>query len=144
MVHQQLLCAKHLRHFGQYGSTTVSNHVVRETTEHWVGGNTGKTVRTAALQTKLQFAEFARLALVVAHHVIQLMQMRDPGLDFIILLLADHEMNAFRIDIAQRFTECGNLVVFTAQTNHQHCARVQVAHHVLQHGASIDVIVAQL
>lgn len=108
MVHQQLLCAKHLRHFGQYGSTAVSNHVVRETPQHRVSSNTRKTVRTTALQTKLQFAEFARLAFIVAHHAIQLMQMRDPGLDFIILLLADHEMNAFRIDIAQRFTECGN------------------------------------
>ncbi|SRN44165.1 Uncharacterised protein [Shigella flexneri] len=144
MVHQQLLCAKHLRHFGQYGSTAVSNHVVRETPQHRVSSNTRKTVRTTALQTKLQFAEFSWLAFIVAHHVIQLMQMLDPGFDLIILLLADHEMNAFRIDIAQRFTECGNLVVFTAQTNHQHCARVRVAHHVLQHGAGVDVIVAQL
>ena len=72
------------------------------------------------------------------------MQMLDSGFDLIILLLADHEMNAFRIDIAQRFTECGNLVVFAAQTNHQHCARVRVAHHVLQHSPRIDVIVAQL
>lgn len=108
MVHQQLLCAKHLRHFGQYGSTAVSNHVVRETPQHRVSSNTRKTVRTTALQTKLQFAEFSRLAFIVAHHAIQLMQMRDPGFDLIILLLADHEMNAFRIDIAQRFTECGN------------------------------------
>eukprot|EP01083_Nonionella_stella_P236887 831544_1 len=116
MVHQQLLCAKHLRHFGQYGSTAVSNHVVRETPQHRVSSNTRKTVRTTALHTKLQYPELPWLAFIVAHHVIQLMQMLDSGFDLIILLLADHEMNAFRIDIAQRFTECGNLVVFTAQT----------------------------
>ena len=80
----------------------------------------------------------------MAHHVIQLMQMLNARLHFIVLLLAGHEMNAFRVELAQRLAKGIHLIVFATQSNHQHRPRIRVTHHVLQHGAGIDVIVAKL
>ena len=70
VAHQQLLGAEHFRHFGQDGGAAVGNQIIREAAQHRVSGNAGQTVRTAALETKLQFAQLTRLALVMAHHVI--------------------------------------------------------------------------
>ncbi len=70
VVHQQLLGAEHFRHFGQHRGAAVRNHVVRETPQHRVGGNTGQAVRAAAFQTKLQLAQFTRLTLIITHRVV--------------------------------------------------------------------------
>ena len=144
MAHQQLLSAKHFRNFGQHGGATVGNHIVGETSQHRVSRDAGQAVRPAAFQTKLQLAQFTRLTLIVAHHVVQLMEMFYPRLHFVFLMLADHEVHAFRIELAQRFAEGIHLVVFTTKPHHQHRPRVRVTHHVLQHGAGVDVIVTQL
>ena len=100
VVHQQLLGAEHFRHFGQHCSSAVSNHVVGETAQHRVGGNTGEAVRAAAFQTKLQLAQLTRFTLIVTHHVVQLVKMFNPRFHFVFLVLADHEVNAIRIVLA--------------------------------------------
>ena len=70
--------------------------------------------------------------------------MLQPGFHFIILMLADHKVDAVRVELAQRFAKCINLIVFAAQADHQHRPRVRMAHHVLQHGTGVDVIVTEL
>ena len=144
VAHQNTFRAEHLRHLGQHRRAAVGNHVVREATEHRVSGNAGEAIGPAALQPKLQLAQLARLAPVVAHHLVQLVQMLQARLHFVILVLTHHKMHALRVKLAQRVAEGVYLVVLAAQANHQHRARVRVAHHVLQHGAGIDVVVAQL
>ena len=144
VAHQQLLSAEHFRHFRQHGGATVGDQVIRETTQHRVGGNPRKAVRSAALEAKLQLAQFAWLTFVVTHHLIKLMQMLKSRFHLIVLLLADHKVYALRIELTEGFTERVDLVVLTAQANHQHRPGVRVTHHVLQHGAGIDVIITQL
>ena len=72
------------------------------------------------------------------------MEMFDPRFHFVFLVLADHKVNAFRIELAKGFAERINLVVFAAQAHHQHGTRIRMAHHVLQHGAGVDVVITQL
>ena len=72
------------------------------------------------------------------------MQMLKSRFHLIVLLLADHKVYALRIELTEGFTERVDLVVLTAQANHQHRPGVRVTHHVLQHGAGIDVIITQL
>ena len=144
MAHQNALCAEHLRHFGQHRGAAVGNHVIREAAQHRVSGNAGKPVRPAALQAKLQFAQLARLALVVTHHLVQLVQLFNARFHFVVLVLTHHKVHALRVKFAQRVAEGVDLIVLAAEADHQHRARVRVAHHVLQHGTSIDVVVTQL
>ena len=80
----------------------------------------------------------------MTHHVIQLMQLLKPRFHFVILMLTHHKVDAVRVKITQRFAESIDLVILTAEANHQHRTRIGVAHHVLQHGAGVDVVVAEL
>lgn len=43
-----------------------------------------KPVRPAALEAKLQFAQLARLALVVTHHLVQLVQLFNARFHFVV------------------------------------------------------------
>ncbi|CCJ77925.1 hypothetical protein BN135_2989 [Cronobacter muytjensii 530] len=144
VAHQNTLRAEHLRYFGQHRGAAVGNHVVGETPQHRVGSDTGQAVRAAALQPKLQLAEFTRLASVMTHRLIQRVEMLKARLHFIVLVLANHKMHARRVESAQRVAKRVHLIVLTAQTNHQHRPGIRVTHHVLQHGAGIDVVVAKL
>ncbi len=144
VAHQDLLGTKHLRHLGQHGSAAVTDHVVREAAQHRVGGDAREAIGAAALETKLQLAQLARFAFIVTHRVIELVHMLKARFHFVFLVLADHKVDAVRVEITQRFAEHINLVVLTAETNHQHRTRVRVAHHVLQHSAGVDVIVPKL
>ncbi len=58
-----------------------------------------------ALEAKLQLAELARLAFILTHHFIQLMQMLNPRLHFIVLMLANHKVHALRVKLAQRLAK---------------------------------------
>ncbi|MOA62588.1 hypothetical protein D3C78_1880570 [compost metagenome] len=59
-------------------------------------------------------------------------------------MLTHHKVHAVRVEISQRFAEGIDLVVLAAKANYQHRTRIGVAHHVLQHGAGVDVVVAEL
>ncbi|MNS99523.1 hypothetical protein D3C72_1339290 [compost metagenome] len=72
-AHQDPFGAKHLWHFSQYRGAAVGDQVVGKTAQQWVSGNAGQAVRSATLQSELQLAQFARLATIVAHHLIQRM-----------------------------------------------------------------------
>ena len=144
VAHQNTLRAEHFRHFGQHRRAAVGNHVIREAAQHRIGSNTGKAIRPAALKPKLQLAQLARLAPVVAHHLIKLVKLFNARFHFVILMLAHHKMHALRIELAQRVAEGVHLIVLAAQANHQHRARVRVTHHVLQHGAGVNVVVTEL
>ena len=72
------------------------------------------------------------------------MKMLNSRFHFIFLMLANHEVHAFRVKIPQRFTEGINLVVLAAKTNHQHRPGIRVADHVLQHGTGVDMVISQL
>ena len=80
----------------------------------------------------------------MAHHLIKLVKLFNARFHFVILMLAHHKMHALRIELAQRVAEGVHLIVLAAEANHQHRARIRVAHHVLQHSAGIDVVVAEL
>ncbi len=144
VAHQNTFRTEHLRHLGQHRRAAVGDHIVREAPQHRVGGDTGQAIRPSALQTKLQLAQLARLALVVAHHLIQLMKLFDARFHFVVLMLAHHKVHALRVKLTERLAEGVHLIVLAAQANHQHRARVRVAHHVLQHGSGVDVVVTQL
>ena len=80
----------------------------------------------------------------MTHHLIQLVQLFNARFHFVVLVLTHHKVHALRIELAQRVAEGVDLIVFTAEANHQHRPRVRVTHHILQHSAGIDVVVAQL
>ncbi len=143
-AHQDALRAKHLRHFGQHRGAAVGDHLVGETPEQRVRGDAGQAVGTAALKAELQLAEPPRLTPVVAHCGVQLVQPLQPRFHLVVLLLADHKAYALRVELAQRLAEHVHLIVFTPQPNHQHRAGVRMAHHVLQHGAGVFMILPEL
>ena len=89
-AHQDTFRAEHLRYLGQHRGAAVSDHLIGETPQQRVGGNAGETVRSAALQAELQLAQLARLALVMAHRLIQGAQMLQPCFHFVVVLLAHH------------------------------------------------------
>ena len=72
------------------------------------------------------------------------MQMRNPRFHFIVLVLANHKVHTLRVKLAQRFAKGIHLVVFTAKANHQYRPGVRVTNHILQHGASVDVVIPKL
>ena len=48
-VHEDGLCAKHLRHLGQDAGTTLSYEPVGEFTYQWVGGDAAESVGATTL-----------------------------------------------------------------------------------------------
>ena len=64
-IHQDGLSAKHLRHFGQYGSTALCYEPITQATEQRVSGDTAESVTATALQTYTQFAQWHFDALVL-------------------------------------------------------------------------------
>ncbi|EXU74352.1 hypothetical protein BG55_17670 [Erwinia mallotivora] len=143
-AHQNTLGAKHFRHLGQYGGAAVGDHLVGKASQQRIGGDPGQAVGTPTLQAKLQFAQPARPALVMAHHFVQTFQLRHPFLNLIITLLQGDKTDAIGIVVPQRGAKNIYLVVLTAKSNHQHRAGIWVVNHILQHGAGINVILPQL
>ncbi len=143
-AHQNALGAEHLRHFGQYRGAAVGDHIVGKAPQQRVGGNARQSIRTAALQAELQLAQAARLAAIVAHLPVQLVQQRQPGLHLVVLLLAHHKAQPPLVRYAQRGAKGIHLIVLAPQPDNQHRAGVGMACHVLQHDAGVGMILPQL
>ena len=127
-IHQNGLCAKHLRHFGQDTGASLSDQPVAELTNQRIGSNTAEAIAATALQTDAEFAYGDFFTLICFRYLIKVAKHVHTGLYLVAFhFLGYQQFDAVFVVITQHGHKVLRLVVLTAQTQYQHtaCIRMQ-------------------
>ena len=143
-VHQDGFRTEHLRHFGQQCCAAVTGKQVGGTAQKRVGGDTGKPVASAAFKTDDQLAGGNGLTLELRGIGGQFVEQPHARLHLVLYILRDEELDAVGVVFAEYLFELGDIVVFAAEAQHKHCARVRMANHRREELLRVFMVFAQL
>ena len=143
-IHQDGLRAEHLRHLGQQRRAAVARQQIGRAAQQRVGGDAGQAVAAAAFEADDQLGSVHRLSLEGGGVGGQLVEEPHARFDFILHVLRDEEFHALGVVIAEHLLEFVYVVVFTAEAQHEHRARVRMAHHRGEQLLGVPVILAEL
>ena len=130
-IHQQLFRPEHFRDFAEHDIRAVAGQKIGEPPQQRIGSDPGIAIGTAAFQTEGEFAEIAGFALIMAHDLINLLEQLHGAVNLIFNVLAVQAADALRIDLFQRVVKRFQLIVFTAQTKHEHAPGIGMGDDVL-------------
>ena len=126
--HQQRFGAEHFGHFGQHGGAARRDQQVGKTADQRIRGNAGEAVGTAALQADFKFGNRNRFAFEALRLRGQFFEQFQPLFVLAAVILRFQETHARQVAAFEPRPETFERVVFAAERDDQHAARIGVLH----------------
>ena len=143
-THQELLRAENLRHLGEDHPSAERRQPVGDAPDERVGGDPAQAVRAAAFVAEHEIGGGALHPRIALHRRRKLRHGFEPCIDLVRDLLAIEEPEPRAIDVSGEPEQAIHLIIFAAEPEHQHAARVGMAHQAGEGALRVPEIVAEL